>query len=76
MSCGVGRRRGSDAMWLWLRHRPVAAAPIQPQPGNLHVLREWPKKRQKKTKKKTKKQVRKHENNKIEIIKQVGRNKT
>ena len=30
MSCGVGRRRGSDPMLLWLSHRMVAAALIQP----------------------------------------------
>ena len=30
VSCGVGCRRGSDLMWLWLWHRPVATAPIRP----------------------------------------------
>ena len=30
MSCGVGRRRGSDAALLWLWHRPVATASIRP----------------------------------------------
>ena len=30
MSCGVGRRRGSDTALLWLWCRPVATAPIQP----------------------------------------------
>ena len=30
MSCGVGCRRGSDPALLWLWHRPVATAPIQP----------------------------------------------
>ena len=29
MSCGVGRRRGSDAALLWLWPRPVATAPIR-----------------------------------------------
>ena len=29
MNCGVGHRRGSDAMLLWLWCRPVATAPIQ-----------------------------------------------
>ena len=29
MSCGVGRRRGSDPMLLWLWHRPAATAPIR-----------------------------------------------
>ena len=30
MSCGVGCRRGSDPVLLWLWRRPVATAPIQP----------------------------------------------
>ena len=30
MSCGVGRRRGSDSALLWLWHRPVTAALVQP----------------------------------------------
>ena len=30
MSCGVDRRRGSDPKFLWLWHRPAAAAPIRP----------------------------------------------
>ena len=29
MSCGVGRRRGSDPALLWLRRRPAAVAPIR-----------------------------------------------
>ena len=30
MSCGVGRRRGSDLTLLWLWRRPAAIVPIQP----------------------------------------------
>ena len=30
MSCGIGRRRGSDPPLLWLWHSPVATAPIRP----------------------------------------------
>ena len=30
MSCGVGRRLGSDPAWLWLWRRPGATAPIRP----------------------------------------------
>ena len=30
MSCGVGQRQGLDLALLWLWHRLVAAAPIQP----------------------------------------------
>ena len=30
MSCGVGRRRGSDPGLLWLWCRPAAIAPIRP----------------------------------------------
>ena len=29
MSCGVGRRHGSDPALLWLWHRPAATAPIR-----------------------------------------------
>ena len=30
MSCGVGHRRGSDPMLLWLWRRPAAVTPIGP----------------------------------------------
>ena len=30
MSCGIGRRRGSDPVLLWLWHGPAATAPIRP----------------------------------------------
>ena len=30
MSCGVGCRRGSDPVLLWLWRRPAAIAPIRP----------------------------------------------
>ena len=30
MSCGVGRRHGSDAVLLWLRCRPTAVALSRP----------------------------------------------
>ena len=30
VSCGVGRRCGSDPMWGWLWRRLAAAAPIRP----------------------------------------------
>ena len=30
VSCGVGRRHGSDLVLLWLWHRPAATAPIGP----------------------------------------------
>ena len=30
MSCGVGRRHGSDPVLLWLWHRPAAVALIGP----------------------------------------------
>ena len=30
MSCGVGRRRGSDLALLWLWCKPAATAPIRP----------------------------------------------
>ena len=30
VSCGGGRRRGSDPVLLWLWRRPAATAPIRP----------------------------------------------
>ena len=38
-SCSVGCRHGSDQalLWLWLWHRPAAAAPIRSLPGNFHM---------------------------------------
>ena len=30
MSCGIGRRRGSDPRLLWLWREPAAIAPIRP----------------------------------------------
>ena len=39
MSCGVGCRRSSDLMLLWLWCRPTAVAPIQPLAWELsHAL--------------------------------------
>ena len=37
MSCGAGRRCGSDSilLWLWLWRRSAAIAPIQPLPWEL-----------------------------------------
>ena len=32
MSCGIGRRRGSDPALLWLWCRPAASAPNRPLP--------------------------------------------
>ena len=32
MSCGIGHRRDSDPMLLWLWHRPEATALIGPPP--------------------------------------------
>ena len=30
MSCGTGRRRGSDLVLLWLWRKPAPIAPVQP----------------------------------------------
>ena len=30
MSCGIGRRQGSDPVLPWLWYRPAATAPIRP----------------------------------------------
>ena len=51
MTCGVGRRRGSDPALLWLWHRPVATAPIGPlalEPPGVALEKDKKKKREKK----------------------------
>ena len=56
MSCGVGRRRGSDPTLLWLWRRPVAVAPIRPlvwePPYAVRAALEMVKKKKKEEKKK------------------------
>ena len=54
MSCGVGRRRGSDLswLWLWLWHRPAATVLIQPLAWELPYATGAALKRQKTKKKK------------------------
>ena len=52
MSCGVGRRGGSDLALLWLWCRPAAIAPIQPLAWELPYATDVALKRQKKKKKK------------------------
>ena len=58
VSCGVGRRRGSDPALLWLWCRPVATAPIPPlaweYPYAAEAALEMAKKRQKEKKRKSK----------------------
>jgi len=60
VSCGVGRRHGSDPSLLWLWHRPVATAPIRPlawePPYAVGAAQEKGKKTKKKKKKKRKKE--------------------
>ena len=55
MSCGVGRRHGSDLVLLWLWHRLATIAPIRPLawelPYALSVALEKTKKKKKKKKK-------------------------
>ena len=69
MSCGVGRRRGLDAEWLWLWRRPAATALIRPlarePPYAVGVAQEMPKRQKKikiriKLKKNPKKEKRRH----------------
>ena len=56
MSCGVGRRHGSDPMFLWLWCRLAATAPIRPlawePPYAAGAAQEKTKKKKKKKKKK------------------------
>ena len=59
MSCGVGRRRGSDPALLWLWLRPVATAPIGPLAWEPPYAAGAAQRNSKKTKKK-KKELHKH----------------
>ena len=54
VSCGVGRRQGSDPVLLWLWRRLAAVALIQPLAGNLHMLHLWLYRNRKKKKKEKK----------------------
>ena len=62
MSCGVGRRCGSDVALLWLWHRPAATAPIRPlawePPYTAGMALEKTKKKKEKRKKKNKFHIR------------------
>ena len=42
MSSGIGLRRGSDPILLWLWCRPVAAAPIRPIAWEIHMSQVQP----------------------------------
>ena len=55
MSCGVGRRRGSDPALLWLWHRLAAIAPIRPLAWDPPYATEAALEKAKRQKKKTKK---------------------
>ena len=54
MSCGVGRRRGSNLALLWLWRRTVATAPFRPKPPYAAGAVLEKAKRQKRQKKKKK----------------------
>ena len=53
MSCGIGRRRSSHPMLLWLWHRQAAVAPIQPLAWALSYATDTALKRPKEKKNKT-----------------------
>ena len=64
MSCGVGRRLGSDPVLLWLWRRPAATASIRPlpwEPPYAEGAAQEIAKRQKKKKKKKKERERERE---------------
>ena len=54
MSCGVGRRRGSDPKLLWLWSRLVATAPVRPLAWEPAYAAEAAQEKTKKKKKKKK----------------------
>ena len=56
MSCGVGRRRGLDLVWLWLWGRPAVVASICPLAGQPPYAEGMALKSQKTKKKKKKKE--------------------
>ena len=58
MSYGVGHRRGSDQVLLWLWHRPEGTAPFRPLARELPYAVGAAVKRQKGQKKKKKKKDR------------------
>ena len=60
MSCGVGRRRGSDPASLWLWRRPVAIALIRPLAWESPCATGAAQKRQKNTQKKTEFPIKAH----------------
>ena len=57
MSCGVGRRRGSDPALLWLWRRLVATAPIRPLAWEPPYAAEAAQRNSKKKKQKKKKKM-------------------
>ena len=59
MSCGVGRRHGSDSALPWLWRRPAATAPIRPLAWEPPYAAQRNSKK-KKTKKKKKKKKKEH----------------
>ena len=56
MSCGVGRRHGSDPALLWLWYRLAAAAPIRPLAWELPYCHRCGPKKTKNKEQKTNKQ--------------------
>ena len=61
MSCGTGRRCGSDLVLLWLWWRPAATAPIQPLAWETPYATGTALKERKKERKKKRKEGRKEE---------------
>ena len=61
MSCGEGRRCGSDLALLWLWHRSAVIAPIRPLAWKPTYAAGAAKKRKKKKKKKKKKRKKEKE---------------
>ena len=59
MSCGVGRRRGSDLALLWLWHKLAGVALLHPKPGNLQNTPKKTKKKKKEEEEEVKKILRK-----------------
>ena len=64
VSCGVGRRHGSDLVWMWLGYRLAAIALIQSLAWELPYATDTAPKTQKKKKKEKKKKEKKRKERK------------
>ena len=75
MSCGVGRRCGSDLALLWLWRRPAATAPIRPLAWDPPHAASVALKGQKPKKKKKEKETENLESGNFSLVKDITKTK-